>query len=586
MSFSLAEVDSLEAVVIIDNEVDPLSWIAPDTVDVSGRFPDVMLSESKSTTVGENTIKVMPLEAMCCGAHGLSVLVTATKDGVKHSVLFDTGPEEEAWERNAKRLGTDISIVEVIHLSHWHRDHSGGMIKAIEMISEAKKSSATAAAPVIVDLHPNRPEYRGFTIGNNPVSFSTDPTFAEIERAGGVVSKNSAAHTVLDNMFLISGFIPASAPYEKGLKGGIRIQDTNKGWEKDEEMADERFLMCNVKGKGIVMFTGCSHRGVVNASRSAVELLGSTVPLHAVLGGYHLVGSSKADVEATVKDLKALNPKVCLPGHCSGWRVKYEIEKEMPGRASVALITASSAGLGAATAKELAASGIRVVINYNSNREKAAAVLKELQALQPSSSTSTDTEPRFHIIRADVSQRASLISLVEETVKVMGRLDLVVSNHGWTKIRDFANLDDNIEEEDWDRCFNMNVKSHLWLFHAARKYLEETEGSFITTASVAGVIPGGSSMAYSVTKAAQIHLAKGLAKIAGPKVRVNSVSPGLLMTEWGHQFPQAKIDKTTNKSVLKRVATVEDVARQILCLANSSSQTGTNAVIEAGLLLG
>lgn len=79
------------------------------------------------------------------------------------------------------------------------------------------------------------------------------------------------------------------------------------------------------------MFTGCSHRGVVNASRNAVDL-GGNVPLYAVLGGYHLVGSPQDQVEATVKDLKALNPRVCLPGHCSGWRVKYEIEKEMPGR--------------------------------------------------------------------------------------------------------------------------------------------------------------------------------------------------------------------------------------------------------------
>jgi 7,8-dihydropterin-6-yl-methyl-4-(beta-D-ribofuranosyl)aminobenzene 5'-phosphate synthase len=79
------------------------------------------------------------------------------------------------------------------------------------------------------------------------------------------------------------------------------------------------------------MFTGCSHRGVVNASRSAVDLLGGSVPLHAVLGGYHLVGSLQTQVEETVRDLKALSPKVCLPGHCSGWRVKYEIEKEMPG---------------------------------------------------------------------------------------------------------------------------------------------------------------------------------------------------------------------------------------------------------------
>lgn len=80
------------------------------------------------------------------------------------------------------------------------------------------------------------------------------------------------------------------------------------------------------------MFTGCSHGGVVNASKNAVELLGGAVPLYAVVGGYHLVGEQEANVESTVQDLKELDAKLLLPGHCSGWRVKYEIEKELPGR--------------------------------------------------------------------------------------------------------------------------------------------------------------------------------------------------------------------------------------------------------------
>jgi NAD(P)-dependent dehydrogenase (short-subunit alcohol dehydrogenase family) len=76
----------------------------------------------------------------------------------------------------------------------------------------------------------------------------------------------------------------------------------------------------------------------------------------------------------------------------------------------------------------------------------------------------------------------------------MGRLDLVVSNQGWTRIRNFYDLDENVDEGDWDRCFNMNVKSHLFLFHAARKHLEKSGGSFITVASLAGVKPSGSSV--------------------------------------------------------------------------------------------
>jgi NAD(P)-dependent dehydrogenase (short-subunit alcohol dehydrogenase family) len=163
---------------------------------------------------------------------------------------------------------------------------------------------------------------------------------------------------------------------------------------------------------------------------------------------------------------------------------------------SVALVTASSAGLGAATAKTLAATGVRVVINYFSSQEKAKTLLKELEELDTNSTTEKEKgeTPRFIAIKADVSQRGELIRLVEETVEKMGRLDLVVSNQGWTRMRNFFDLDENVEESDWDKCFNMNVKSHLFLFHAARKHLEKSEGSFITTASLAGVKPSGSSV--------------------------------------------------------------------------------------------
>lgn len=121
----------------------------------------------------------------------------------------------------------------------------------------------------------------------------------------------------------------------------------------------------------------------------------------------------------------------------------------------------------------------------------------------------------------------------------------------------FANLDEGLEDADWDKCFLYNVKSHLWLLHAARDHLEKTEGAFITTASIAGVKPSGSSLPYAVTKAAAIHLSKSLAVICSPKIRVNSVSPGLLLTEWGLKFGPEKIEKATAATKLKRLATVE-----------------------------
>jgi NAD(P)-dependent dehydrogenase (short-subunit alcohol dehydrogenase family) len=247
----------------------------------------------------------------------------------------------------------------------------------------------------------------------------------------------------------------------------------------------------------------------------------------------------------------------------------------------VALITAGSAGLGAATARLFASNGMRVVINYSSNSERAETMVKDLEMLSPLSSNGASKN--FFSVKADLAKRDDIIRLVDESVAAMGQLDVVFSNVGWTQIRNIMDLDDNMNEDDWDHCYQMNVKSHLFLMHASRKYLEDTGGAFITTASLAGVKPSGSSLAYSVTKAAQIHLVKGLAMIAAPKIRVNTVAPGLLLTDWGRQFSKEKQDAALARTKLKRFATVEDVAAQVLCFAQQKSVTGAVAVIDAGL---
>ena len=77
------------------------------------------------------------------------------------------------------------------------------------------------------------------------------------------------------------------------------------------------------------MFTGCSHAGVVNASRHAVDL-GNGSPLYAVMGGFHLADAESSQIQATAQDLKALDVKVLMTGHCTGWRAKYELQKVFP----------------------------------------------------------------------------------------------------------------------------------------------------------------------------------------------------------------------------------------------------------------
>ncbi|EAL92810.1 MBL fold metallo-hydrolase [Aspergillus fumigatus Af293] len=164
-------------------------------------------------------------------------------------------------------------------------------------------------------------------IGQKLISLQADPTFEEIEAAGAVVDKHDEAHTILDDFFLVSGEIPRQTAYENGLKGGMRFTHEDNDWFSDELIADERFLMW----KGIVMFTGCSHAGVVNAAKHAIECMDGSVPLHAVVGGFHLATSEEQQMESTIKDLKKLDPAVLLPGHCTGWRAKFAIERLMPG---------------------------------------------------------------------------------------------------------------------------------------------------------------------------------------------------------------------------------------------------------------
>lgn len=217
------------------------------------------------------------------------------------------------------------------------------MLAALRAITTAKAEEATKASdststpitPVVVDLHPDRPDYRGMlTPIGAIVSLEADPTFTAIKAAGGRVVTSADVHPVLDGFFLASGGIPRRTDYEVGIRGALRYVEASQTWIPDEAIADERLVMCHLKGKGLVVFTGCSHAGVINVCRHALEL-GSgdgaqEVPLYGVVGGFHLADNHPEKLARSLEDLKALAPKVLMPGHCTGWRFKFMCEQAMP----------------------------------------------------------------------------------------------------------------------------------------------------------------------------------------------------------------------------------------------------------------
>ena len=167
------------------------------------------------------------------------------------------------------------------------------------------------------------------------------------------------------------------------------------------------------------------------------------------------------------------------------------------------LITGGSAGLGRAVASKFAAEGAAVVLNYATSQGPAEELAAQL---------ATEHGVKAHAVRADVSKTQECAELVQRTVDLLGGLDVLVSNAGWTRAADWRDLD-NYSEAEWDRTYAMNVKAHLFLFKAAKPHFEANTdgGSFIITTSVAGIRQSGSSLAYSVSKHAAIALARGLA---------------------------------------------------------------------------
>jgi 7,8-dihydropterin-6-yl-methyl-4-(beta-D-ribofuranosyl)aminobenzene 5'-phosphate synthase len=320
--------DSLELVVVVDNETDTLSSIDPDVDQV----PEVasLLERTPATLEHDGDPGVCVFDQLCVACHGLSVLVRGTLDGRTRAALFDVGPYGDVWLDNVARLGIDLSEIEWVFLSHWHADHSGGFPAAVGAIAEAR--STAGLAPPVVDLHPDRPDQRGVRLPSGTFALlPPEPTIAQLEEAGGHVVFNDRPHQVA-GLFLGSGEIDRVTSYETGLAG-------HHTWgggvgRADPLIMDERFLAAHVRSRGVSVLSACSHAGVVNACLGAKALFPGA-PVDVVLGGYHLAGAPmEPRIPDTVRDLAELiDPRIVAPGHCTGWRAKAALANAFsPGR--------------------------------------------------------------------------------------------------------------------------------------------------------------------------------------------------------------------------------------------------------------
>ncbi|MGG5818320.1 MBL fold metallo-hydrolase [Falsiroseomonas sp. HW251] len=302
-------VDRLDIQVLVDNVTDSLSRTPPFVTREWNRLRQVGM-------------KRLAGGSLCCANHGLSLVLTLHRGGRSRSFLFDGGPDPQAVERNGPRLGVDFGAIEAAMLSHGHWDHAGGIPAALAMIR-----AANGGRPVPLYLHPGMFRERGSRQpdgGVFPMDRVPDPVAWHAMGAAPVVTTQPLS--LFDGTLFMSGEIPRRTPYERGLPGQVARATESDPWESDELLMDERFCAVHVRGRGLVVFSACSHAGIVNVLHAAREAF-PDIPLFVAIGGFHLSGENEDVIPETVADLARFDLPLLIPAHCTGWRAVNALER-------------------------------------------------------------------------------------------------------------------------------------------------------------------------------------------------------------------------------------------------------------------
>ncbi|KAL0072441.1 hypothetical protein AAF712_000204 [Marasmius tenuissimus] len=331
----LKKVDKLTITFLVDNSIEWFTKLPPGfSHEIKTHIQDKHFETDQQTEV-----PILDFDKCCCGAHGFSALIeTSSSDSpASKYTLFDTGPDSTTLVRNISAMHIPPTNITRIITSHWHSDHTGGLLSFLHHRRQYSDSQTEPTpAECVVDVHPDRPIARGIapgpTFSKVIARLREDPTFDGIEKAGGVVEKHPEGHLVADGTVWVSGEIPRVTDFEAdGLRGGMRWFQEH--WKPEPHIMDERFAAIDVAGKGLVVFSACSHAGIINVVKDLLSTFGFTRPLYMIIGGLHLAGDDMAPrIQPTVEFLsKTLRPSptYVLPMHCTGFQAKVALENEL-----------------------------------------------------------------------------------------------------------------------------------------------------------------------------------------------------------------------------------------------------------------
>ena len=243
-------------------------------------------------------------------------------------------------------------------------------------------------------------------------------------------------------------------------------------------------------------------------------------------------------------------------------------------KGAVALVTGGNGGLGQRICHALAQEGAHVAIMYARSRDQAEGVASELTSLY---------QIKSQAFACDITDGAAVDRLVGEVTQAFGRLDILVNDAAYNHAIPFADLD-NLTPDVWNRIMATNLTGPMLLTKAVGPIMKaQGRGRIVNIASVAGLYPTGSSIAYAVSKAGLIHLTRCMAVALAPETLVNCVAPGLLDgTRATANLRSEQIQNSAASSLLKKPADKDDCADMVVTMCRTETMTGQTVVIDAG----